>query len=212
MKVVLGDKADRLAFEITVEWLKLNVPQGGRVYFYFSGLGALRRTTFTEFLVPYDGDPKALDKTAVSLPAFLQLLGQTRAKNVIAIVDAGFSGAGVRSVMSGEAPKPPGNIADPEIAPRVVLLSAVTSADTAGDAPGGAGGLFTRYLTEGVGNARADIDGDGRVTLQELMAWAGPRVTREARRDKRAQTPAALLAPGMGNTAQIILATGLPVQ
>ena len=212
IKIILGDKADKLAFDLTAEWLKLNVPRGGRIYFFFSGRGALRRQTVVEYLLPHDGDPRALDKTSVSLPGYLQLLAESRAKEIIAVVDAGFSGVGGRSVPSGENPRPPGNISDPEIPPRVALLSAVSSADVAGDEAGGTGGLFTRYVTEGVGTARADIDGDGRISLQEILAWASPRVTRQAKRDKRVQTPNLLLGVGVGNATQIALAAGLPVQ
>jgi hypothetical protein len=206
IKLALEDKADHLAFDMTTEWLNLNVPRGGRIYFYFAGLGGVRRQV--EYLVSYDADPHALDKTAVSLPMLLQGFAQTRAKDVIAIVDAGFSGAGGRSMPTGEG-KPPGQISDPEVPPRVVLVAAVTSAEIASTVEG-AGGVFTRYLMDALGTGRADIDGDGRVTLQELMAWVGPRVARHVRRDKRTQTPAVYVGPGTGPVGQVVLASGLP--
>lgn len=208
IKLVVGEKADKLAFDLTVEWLKLNVHREGRIYFYFSGRGALRRQTVTEYLLPKDGDPAALEKTAVSLPALLQALGQTRAKDVVAIVDAGFSGAGERSAQTVDAVAPR-TISDPEVALRVALFSAVTSAEVAGSTRDG-GGLLTRWLVEGLGTARADLDGDGQITLQELATWAGPRVTREAKRDKRSQAPALLLGPGLAGTTPIV--SGLPAE
>lgn len=206
VRVLLDEKADKLGFELNIEWLKINVPRGGRVYFFFSGHGALRRQTMTEHLLPQDGDPKAPDRTAIALPAFLQALGQTQAKDVIAFVDAGYSGAGPRSASVVEG-KPPAVISDPEVPPRVALLSAVTSAETAGDA--GGGGLFTRYLVEALGAGRADFDGDGRITLHELATWLAPRVAREARREKRAQTPSLLLGPGAGPATQVVVASGI---
>ena len=141
--------------------------QGGRVYFYFAGLGGVRRQV--EYLVSYDADAHALDKTGIALPTLLQALSQTPARDVIAIVDAGYSGAGGRSVAVGEG-KPPGQISDPEVPPRVALIAAVSSAEIAGTVDG-AGGLFTQYLLDGLGAGRADIDGDGRVTLQG--SWRG---------------------------------------
>jgi hypothetical protein len=93
-----------------------------------------------------------------------------------------------------------------------VLVTAVTSAESAGDVPGGGSGLFSRYLAEGVGLGRADVDGDGSVSLQELLSWAGPRVTRDARREGRAQTPAVALAPGMPSPAHIVVVSGLTPQ
>jgi hypothetical protein len=184
------------------------------VYFYFSGHGAADRARSVEYLLPADGDPKALDRTAVGLSAFLAALSQTPAKEIIAVVDAGFSGAGARTVHTGESTAP-AKLTGPTIPPRVTLLAAVTGPDTAGDWPGGAGqpgtgGLFTHYLTDGVGAALADVDGDGRVTVQEIASWAFPRVTRDARRDKRTQSPVVLLSPGSPTAAQIVLVGGLP--
>jgi hypothetical protein len=210
IKIVVGEKADKLAFDLTVEWLKLNVHREGRIYLYFSGRGALRRQTVTEYLLPKDGDPATLEKTGVSLPALLQALGQTRAKDVVAIIDASFSGAGERSAQAVDAVAPR-VITDPEVAVRVALLSAVTSAEVAGSSTTrDGGGLLTRWLVEGLGTARADLDGDGQITLQELATWAGPRVTREAKRDKRSQAPALLLGPGFGAATTIV--TGLPAE
>lgn len=209
LKLVLGEKADRLAFDITTEWLKLNVPRGGRVYFFFSGVGAFHRPLSTEFLLPHDGNPKALDKTAVSLPALLEGLGQTRARDVLAIVDAGYSGAGGRSVLASE--KPAQSIKPPTLPPRVALLSAVTSAEGAGSVNEGEG-LLTHYVIEGIGRGLADFNGDGQITLHELTSWAGPRLTRRAMLDKRLQTPSVLMGPGMGSPTLFVLVTGLPAQ
>jgi hypothetical protein len=194
IKLVVGDKADKVAFDLNVEWLKLNVHQG-RIYFYFSGRG----------------DPATLDATGVSLPALLQALGQTRAKDVIAVIDASFSGAGERSAQATDAVTPR-VISEPEIALRVALLSASTSAEIAGStSTASGGGVFTRWLVEGLGNARADLDGDGQITLQELATWTGPRVTREAKRGNRSQAPALLLGPGFV-AATTTIASGLPAE
>jgi len=208
IKLIVGDKADKLAFDLTLEWLKLNVRKEGRIYFYFSGRGAVRRQT--EYLLPKDGNPAALESTGVAVPALLQSLSQTPAKEVLAILDAGFAGPGDRSALPTDAAAPKA-INDPEIPLRVALLSAVTSAEIAGSTPDG-GGLLTRWIVEGLGKAHADIDGDGQITLQELVTWTGPRVAREAKRGKRAQTPALLLGPGFAVAANAAVTSGLPEQ
>jgi hypothetical protein len=210
MKVITGEKADKLAFDLTLEWLKLSVPPGGRVYFFFSGYGGLKRTTMTEFLLPQDGDPKAIDKTGIPLAAFLQALAHTRASEAIAVIDAGFSGAGGRSVLPPDN-RPPAAISDPDMPAHAAMLTAVTSAEVAGTFRDGGGGLFSHYLLDGLGRGQADLDGDGQITLQELASWASPRVARDARRDKRGQTPAVLLGRGTAKPAEIVLATGLTV-
>jgi Caspase domain len=206
IKMAVGEKVDRLAFDLNLEWLKLNVPRGGRIYFYFSGHGALRRQSMTTYLLPHDGDPNALDKTAIPITAFMMSLAEIKGASVIAMVDASFAGTGPRSAPLAEG-APPRTLGDPELPNRVALISAVTSAEAAQASTDG--GLFTRYLVEGLGHGRADIDGDGQISMQELLAWAGPRVTRAAKRGKGVQTPTVLLGPGSLPTSQIVLATGL---
>lgn len=207
IKMVLNDKADRLAFDLTFEWMKLNVRKEGRIYFYFSGRGTYRRSVY---LLPYDSDPKNPDKTAVPLQSFLQDLGKTPAKEILAFVDTSYSGGGDRSFIPAEGIAPR-SIADIDAAPRVALLSGVSSADVAGVVPGG-GGLFTHFLLDALANGKGDIDGDGQITLQEVLSWAGPRVSREARKAKHSQTPSVVVGPSVGSPALYVVASGLPTQ
>ncbi|MFO0761502.1 MAG: caspase family protein [Byssovorax sp.] len=207
IKVVLNDKADRLAFDLTVEWMKLNVGKEGRIYFYFSGRGSYRRASY---LLPYDADPKAADKTGVSLSSFLQDLAKTQAREILAFVDTSYAGSGDRSFLPADAPVPR-SIGDIDLGPRVGLVSAVTGAETASVGPTG-GGLFTRFLLEALGNGKGDIDGDGQVTLQEIVSWAGPRVSREARKAGHTQTPSVVVGPAVGSPAGVVVAAGLPTQ
>ncbi len=207
IKMVLNDKADRLAFDLTVEWMKLNVTKEGRIYFYFSGRGTYRRSVY---LLPYDSDPKNPDKTAVPLQGFLQDLGKTPAKEILAFVDASYSGSGARSFIPADAIVPR-SISDIDAAPRVALVSAVNSADVANVIPG-EGGLFTHFLLEALGNGKGDIDGDGQITLQEIVSWAGPRVSREARKGKHGQTPSVVVGPSVGSPSSYVVVSGLPTQ
>ena len=93
---------------------------------------------------------------------------------------------------------------------KVAFLSAVTSAE--GASVGAEGGTLSRYVIDGIGRGRADFDGDGQVSLQELIAWAGPRVSREAKRGGQPQTPSLVLGPGMLPPSQIMVVSGLPTQ
>jgi hypothetical protein len=204
VKVALDQKADRLAIDLNLEWLKLNVPKDGRVYFYFAGNGWAGKPPGSPSLMPYDADPKTGAKT-VSVAAVLKGLSETKATDSILIVDASFAGSGGRSAAAGDAPLL--SVKGTTTAVRTALLSAVTGAEGArADASGGA---FTRYLMEGVGSGRADANADGRVTLQETVAWVGARVGRAAKRDGKAQTPSASLGPAVLPMDKLALATGL---
>ncbi|MBI5533327.1 MAG: caspase family protein [Deltaproteobacteria bacterium] len=208
IKVAIDDHATRSDIEKQIEWLQSNVQPGGRVYFYFSGHGAPDASAGTPYLLPYDGDPKFLARTALPLSSVLKGLGDTKARDVLAVVDTCFSGAGGRSVLP-EGARPLVRVKDAPVAPRLALFTASSGAEISGPVPGGSGGLFTRYLTEGLGKGQADGNGDGQISLQELGDWVKPRVTRDAKRDNRDQTPSVVVGSGLKSAGSFIIAQGI---
>jgi Ca2+-binding EF-hand superfamily protein len=63
---------------------------------------------------------------------------------------------------------------------------------------------------QGLGNGRADLNGDGQISLKELVDFVGPRVTREAAKANRAQHPALKAGEKMSSTSgQLMLVWGL---
>ena len=64
-------------------------------------------------------------------------------------------------------------------------------------------------LLQGLGGGRADNDGDGQITLQELLSWVRPRVSREARRDNREQTPQVVVGDGVPQPSDFVILQGL---
>ena len=194
--VLRDDRATGGDLDKELRWLGANVPARGRVYFFFSGHGAPDPSTGASYLVPYDGDPKALEPTALALPSVLERLNQSRAGEVFAVVDACFSGAGGRSVLpAGMRPL----VAVRETRPlaKIALFTASSGAQTSGPAVDGGGGLFSKLVAEGLGTGNADLDGDGLVSVQELNQWVSPRVEREARNDRREQSPTLQLGDGL---------------
>lgn len=209
IRIALDDRATRSDIEKQIEWLQGNVQAGGRIYFYFSGHGAPDASAGTPYLLPYDGDPKFLTRTALPLSSVLKSLGETRARDVLAVVDTCFSGAGGRSVLPDGA-RPLVRVKEAPVAARLALMTASSGAEISGSVPGGAGGLFTRYLNEGLGKGQADINGDGQISLQELSEWVRPRVARDAKRDNRDQTPAVQVGSGLqGGAGSFIIAQGI---
>ena len=54
------------------------------------------------------------------------------------------------------------------------------------------------------------MNGDGQVSLQELSDWVGPRVTRDAQKDNRNQTPSLAIGSALGGASTFIVEWGLP--
>ena len=206
--VIADDRATKGDLEKELDWLKENVPSGGRAYFFYSGHGAPDTATGTPYLVPYDGDPKALARTAVPLSAVMNALQATKGKDALAVVDACFSGSGGRSVLPAGA-RPLVNVKDAKPTAKLALFTASTGAQISGPALDGKGGLFSQFVAEGLGSAKADMDEDGQVSLAELAQWVKPRVQREAKKDRRDQTPGLVLGAGAGRAEDFVVAYGV---
>lgn len=196
IRLLLDDRAGKADIDKELAWLAANAPANARILLYYSGHGSPEAAKGTPYLVPFDGDPKALATTALALADILKKLSETKAKDVLAITDACFAGAGGRSVLPPGA-RPLVRVAEAPASPRVALFAAASGSEFSGPAAEGGGGLFTRTLIEGLGTGQADIDGDGNITLREAREWIGPRVAREAKRDNREQTPNVALGEGV---------------
>ena len=209
--LVVDDQGTKGTLESEIEWLKSSVPPGGRIYFFFSGHGAPDASAGASYILPFDGNPKFLPQTALLLSDVLNRLGQSKAREVLAIVDSCFSGAGGRSVLPPGA-RPLVRVREVTPTAQVALFSASSGSEISGPASGGGGGLFTQTLTQGLGTGAADMDGDGQVSLQELADWTRPRVSREAKKDNREQTPSLAVGSGLGGASSFIVEWGLPAR
>ena len=186
---LVGSGATRASIEKAIEaWLPDKVSERSRVYFFYSGHGAPDPRTGGAFLLPSDGDPRYLERSAYPLKQLYFQLEQLKAKSVLVAIDSCFSGAGGRSVLAKGIRPLVGKV---DIAAQAGGKVSVLSA-SAGDEISGANeeagyGLFTYNFLQGLnGPAR---DARGQVTLQSLHAYVTPRVQDDARRVNRAQTP-----------------------
>ena len=198
-----GDVLSRLS------WLKENVPSDGRIYFYFSGHGAPDVETGASYILPFEGQPETIAYTGLPMDKVLTQLDETKARDVLAFVDSCFSGQGERSSLpAGARPLVPVQQLAPE--PKVALFASSGALEIAGNAADAEEGLFTQHLLRALGEGRADIDGDGQISLAELEQYVAPRVSREAQRANRDQNPSLTVSQELGDPNHIILMWGLP--
>ena len=160
--------------------------------------------------MPSDGDPAFLDQTAIPLSDVLDQLSKSRARDVLAVVDSSFSGAGDRSVTAPGA-GPIGRVKELTATGRLAVFTAASGAELSGPAMDGSS-AFSKYLVMALGTGAADIDGDGQISLQELREWVGARVVREARRDHRDQNPSLVISPDLGAASAFVVEWGLPIK
>ena len=182
-------------------WLPEATAPGDRVVIYYSGHGSRVRDIdgdeedgMDETFVPADyGRANGRDADMLlddELGAALARLGDRR---VLLIADSCHSGTVSRSMDRDEAPRY--DDARPRYLPvrassRQILvvrdeepmagdlavhltLSAALPHQLAWEVDGG--GLFTKYLIEGLTDLRADLNGNGRLTSAELISFIKPR-------------------------------------
>jgi hypothetical protein len=208
LRIALDDRASRSDLQKHLDWLKKNVPAGGRIVFFYSGHGAPDAAQGTPYLLPYDGDPNAVTSTAIPLSDVLKSLAESRAQEVVAFVDSCFSGAGGRSVLPAGA-RPLVRVKETRPSTRMAVLSASAAHEIAGPGTERAGGVFTKYLLQAIGGGQADMDGDAQVSLREVTDWVTPRVTREAKREGRDQTPTLIVGSGISDARHVVVAHGV---
>lgn len=208
VRVLRNERAAKSDIEKELRWLQNSVPAGGRAYLFYSGHGAPDPSTGTPYLVPYDGDPSALEDTALTMAAVLGSLQSTKGRDALAVVDACFSGSGGRSVLPKGA-RPLVVVRDAQPTAKLALFTSARGSEISGPSPSGEGGLFSQIFAEGLGSAQADGDGDGQISLAELHAWVEPRVSRTARQDRRDQHPTLVLGGGAGAAADFVVAHGV---
>lgn len=206
---LLDDQATRSSLEAYLqEWLPKNAKSTGRVYVFFAGHGAPDPQTGDAYLVPWDGDPRFINRQGMGINDLTSGLRELNTSEVIVMLDACFSGSGGRSVLA-EGTRPLVPVKDLEVAPRddqparFALFSAAAADEVTGTMSGTGHGLFTYFLLDGL-RGQADANGDGIVELGEVSAYLGAQVPDEARRDNRDQTPTSHFEPQSISQMQIV--------
>ena len=184
-----GRQASRSAFVKHLEaWLSRNTNDQSTIYFYYSGHGAPEIKSGEAYLVPSDGDPAYLPETAYPMRRLYMKLNQLKAKRILVMVDACFSGAGGRSLLpEGARPLVTKVDSGESYAGRITALTAASDGEITGTHDSQNHGLFTYFLLRGL-NGEA-IDDSGGINAKSLYEYLRPHVQDEARRANREQSP-----------------------
>lgn len=198
IKVLQGSRAVRSSLEAYLEdWLPKNVKADGSVFVYFSGHGAPDPESGQAYLMPWDGDPAYLSRTAYPLKRLYAGLKALKAKRVLVALDSCFSGAGGRSVLT-RGTRPLVNKVDLGGAAdigRLVVFTASDANQISGTLDSQGHGLFTYFFLKGLDGAAADARGG--VSAKGLHDYLAPKVADEANRGNRTQSPMLLAGEGL---------------
>jgi hypothetical protein len=131
-----------------------------------------------KYIVPWDGDGNDLYTTALPMREVETIFGRLSAERVIFISDACYSGAAGGRTFAAASLR--ATVSD-SFLERVsrgkgrVVLTAATGAETSAERPELGHGVFTHFLLEGL-RGKADLDGDGVITVDEVYAYLSKKV------------------------------------
>ncbi|TKK77194.1 hypothetical protein FDA94_38275 [Herbidospora galbida] len=197
VRIVTDTPAEGLRYEIAEFFGQAEPDDLALLYLTGHGL-RLTRTTGEFFFVAGDTDHQMIEETAVGASFVNEQIELCRAAQKVAILDCCKSGGFALGFTTRDS-----KAVDPApLTSRGVYVLA--SSGAAEDSFAGAEGrpsVFTEEIIEGLRTGRADNDGDGNVSVDDLFFHVGDRL-----RNRPAATRQTPVASALGVTDRIILA------
>ena len=181
IKTLVNDSADIREFLLSTQnWLSRSVKQDQTdVYVFFAGHGLASDDGQNMYLLPYDGSPELLDRTAILRDELFSDIATANPRSVTVFLDTCYSGSTRGSEML--------------IAARPILLKAKESAvpegftvftaaagdETAKPLEEAKHGLFSYFLMKGM-EGDADTNGDKQITAGELHTYVISNVVQQS--------------------------------
>ena len=177
----MNERATQDAILEALEWLETNATHKDTAILFVSGHG-LKDHRDDYYLLPHDGDPDKLLRTAVSSSTIAITLGGIPAK-VLIFLDTCHSGKLGQNI-SERRTKSPGEWTDHTEAIRELtsqeyglgVIAASTGREKSIEADKWGHGAFTFALIEALESGHADLNKNGIVHLHELKPYLAERV------------------------------------
>ncbi len=149
-----------------------NVIQPGKsdVFIYYVGHGAPDPKTQKAYFVPADCDPNYVENTGYPLDLFYTNLAKLPARNITVFIDACFSGANVlKNISPLLVVSRSGDVLSTR--DNVAVFTSSTGSQVSSWYPEKKHSLFTYFVAKGLSNFRADLNNDGKITVEELFRF-----------------------------------------
>lgn len=167
-------------------WLKNQTKLNGddtKVIFYYAGHGIPNESDRTSYILPIDGFSFDIN-TGYSLKDLYEELGNLPAKNIIAFIDACFSGAQRNEQANAEARRVAIKAKPDTPTGKLVVFSASQGDESALPYDKAKHGMFTYYLLKKLQET------SGNTSLGELTDYVKAEVSKQAFKEKnKTQTP-----------------------
>ncbi len=182
--VVKTDKALSL-------WLKSKIKKNrSDLIIFFAGHGLASTDGKELYLLPQDGNPDRLERTALSRTDLLREIIELNPRNVTMFLDTCYSGVSRDEQMLLASARPIRIVADEQdgIPDNFTIFSASKLDQISSGLKEAKHGIFSYYLMKGL-EGYADFNEDKKITNGELLAYMDENVSQKAAEQGREQNP-----------------------
>ena len=182
IKTLVNDGADIREFLLSTQnWLSRSVKQDQTdVYVFFAGHGLASDDGQNMYLLPYDGSPELLDRTAILRDELFSDIASANPRSVTVFLDTCYSGSNRGSEMLIADARPILLKAkDTSVPEGFTVFTAAAGDETAKSLQEAKHGLFSYFLMKGM-EGDADTNGDKQITAGELHAYVKSNVIQQS--------------------------------
>lgn len=182
--VVKTDKALSL-------WLKSKIKKNrSDLIIFFAGHGLASTDGKELYLLPQDGNPDRLERTALSRTDLFREIIELNPRNVTMFLDTCYSGVSRDEQMLLASARPIRIVADEQdgIPDNFTIFSASKLDQISSGLKEAKHGIFSYYLMKGL-EGNADSNQDNKITNGELLAYMDENVSQKAAEQGRQQNP-----------------------
>jgi antitoxin component of RelBE/YafQ-DinJ toxin-antitoxin module len=187
IKILLNDGADERDILLSVqEWLRRSAkPNKSDIYVFFAGHGLASQDGKNMYLLPHDGSPRLLEKTAILRNELFFDIKEANPKSVTVFLDTCYSGE-TRNEEILVAGRPVAIIAKEQAIPDgFTLFSAASNEQISRPLEEAKHGMFSYFLMKGM-EGDADTNNDKKITARELHIYVKQNVVQQS---SGSQTP-----------------------
>lgn len=184
---LVNDKAEQGdVFLAVADWMRRSSkPSKSDVYIFFAGHGLASQDGEKMYLLPYDGRPRLLDKTAILRDELFADIAAANPRSVTVFLDTCYSGT-TRGPDMLIASRPIAIRAKEQSVPEgFTVMTAAAGDQTAKPLEEAKHGMFSYFLMKGM-EGNADANQDNQITAGELHAYVQQNVIQQS---SGSQTP-----------------------
>ena len=181
IQILINDKADEVGMLSGINtWLKRSVRQGeSDVYIFFAGHGLASDDGDTAYLIPYDGAPDFLERTAISRDEVFREVSSVNPRSVTVFLDTCYSGD-TRGETRLTAGRPLTiKLREQSLPKGFTVLAAAGGDQIAKPLKEARHGMFSYFLMKGM-EGGADSNSDNQITARELHTYVRKNVVQQS--------------------------------